>query len=197
MNDNTDPLQGETQKPLNVFRGSERDWTEQYAAIGEFVAEFEKICFYLRFTIGAVLQLHGLKTWKLGEIILNQRCFTAEPLSSCLSAIVGETVSNEEVRAKMKAFAGAFQKLSSTRNELLHGTWFIGSDVNEVTDNEAPMELHAEKRTPNSDGARVKTVARSLEEIRRHVAEARRVKELCIDLRVSIMKEVWDVTEHL
>src|SRR5690349_14749858 len=135
---------------VNVFRGEERDWTTQYAAIGEFVVEFEWICWHIRHLISIVLQLNGLNNWKLGEIIINQKSFSADPLVLSLSGIIGETLSaNVDVMAKMNDFRKGFQNLISVRNDLVHGFWMIGSDVVEVTDQEQPTEIHNERRTPN------------------------------------------------
>jgi hypothetical protein len=172
MNDN------EEARALNIFRGEERDWTPQYAAIGEFVVEFEWICWHIRHLISMVLQFHGLNNWKLGEILLNQPCFSADPLASCLSSIIGEILSaNVDVMDKMKNFRSGFQDLIRVRNDLLHGFWMIGPDVVEVTDQELPTEIHGERRTPNKAGANIKTI-QTIAEIKEHINEARRVKEL-------------------
>ncbi len=108
MNDDSQP------QSLNVFRGDERDWTQQHAAIGEFVIEFEWICWHIRHLISMVLQFHGLNNRKLGEIILNQPSFSADPLASSLSSIVGEILSaNVDVMTKLTEFRSGFQKLTS------------------------------------------------------------------------------------
>ncbi len=181
MNDDSQP------QSLNVFRGEERDWTQQYAAIGEFVVEFEWICWHIRHIISMVLQFHGLKNWKLGEIILNQPSFSADPLASCLSSIVGELLSNNiDVMAKMNEFRSGFQNLSRVRNDLLHGFWLIGPDVVEVTGHEEPTEIHGERRTPNKRGANIKTI-RTIAEIREHINEAKRLKELSKALTSAVI----------
>jgi len=181
MNDDSQP------QSLNVFRGEERDWTQQYAAIGEFVVEFEWICWNVRHLINGILQFHGLNNWKLGEIILNQPSFSADPLGSCLASLVAETLSdNAEVMTKMKEFKIAFQGLIKVRNDLLHGSWLIGADVVEVTEQEQPTEIHGERRTPNKDGANIKTIT-TIAEVQERVMEAKRVKELCKGLTGNII----------
>jgi hypothetical protein len=184
-----DIMDDDTSEPqsLNVFRGEERDWTQQYAAIGEFVVEFEWICLHIRHTISMVLQFQGLNNWKLGEIILNQPSFSADPLASTLSSIIGEILSaNVDVIGKMNEFRSGFQKLSRVRNDLLHGFWLIGPDVVEVTDHDTPTEIHGERRTPNKRGANVKTVL-TIAEIKEHINEAKRLKQLSKALMSAVI----------
>lgn len=185
MNDDSQP------QSLNVFRGEERDWTQQYAAIGEFVVEFEWICWHIRHLISMVLQFHGLNNWKLSEIILNQPSFSADPLASSLSSMIGEILSaNVDVMSKVNEFRSGFQKLSRVRNDLLHGFWLIGPDVVEVTDHEHPTEIHGERRTPNKGGANIKTV-RTIAEIKEHINEAKRLKELSKALMSAVVIAIY------
>jgi hypothetical protein len=174
-------------RALNVFRGEERDWTTQYAALGEFVVEFEWICWQVRNLINIILQLHGLNNWRLGEIILNQTCFSADPLGSCLSGMVGEILSGDsDVMAKMNDFRNGFPKLCKIRNDLLHASWLIGPDVVEVTDSVQPTEIHGERRTPNKHGANRRSI-RTIDQIKAHINEAKRLKEVSKSLTSAVV----------
>jgi hypothetical protein len=183
--------QNSERESLHVFRGEERDWTLQYAAIGEFVVEFEWICWHIRHLISMILQFHGLNNWKLGEIILNQPSFSAEPLASSFSSIVGEILSdNVDVMTKMNEFRNGFQKLTRIRNDLLHGFWLIGPDVVEITGHGQPTEIHGERRTPNKGGANIKTI-RTIAEIKEHTDEAKRLKELGKALTSAVILAIY------
>src|SRR3954453_24140864 len=63
-------------------------WSLHYQAIGEFVAEFEKITTALRFGYGCILQARGLKDWTLSHYILHIPTIGPEHLAICLSAAV-------------------------------------------------------------------------------------------------------------
>ena len=163
---------------MNRFPGDQRDWTAQYAALGQFVVEFEWICWYLRFHACALLQMHGLKKWPLAEVIMNQRVFTADPLFACYASMVAECLGSDHALIKeLDALRKEFQELCKTRNDLLHASYLIGGDVVEISDKEAPSEVHAEKRTPNKHGARVQILARTIDEQLKYVASATAVKE--------------------
>lgn len=178
---------------MKRFPGNERDWTPQYAAIGQFVVEFEWICWHLRFHVCTLLQIHGLKKWPLAEIIMNQRAFTAEPLFACYASVVAECLGAEHVLLReLDGLRKEFQDLSKTRNELLHASYMIGSDVVEVTDKDSPSETHAEKRTPDKHGARVQILARTVDEQQKYVATAIAVKERFKEFAPKVMMELLE-----
>lgn len=177
---------------LNNFPGAERDWTKQYAAIGEFIAEFEFICWEVRFLICSILQEQGLNNFSLGEIILNQRSFTADPLAICLSACIGHVLTdNEEINKLTQTFRKEFQELTKKRNDLIHATWFIGSDVDEVTFENEPSELAAEKRTPDTKGHKVTIVASSINDVKAVTEEAAKLKLKIREIRIKVMRTLY------
>ena len=172
---------------VNVFRGDERSWQAQYAAIGEFVVEFEWCCWRLRFAASALLQHFGLGQWSLAEVIFHQRAFTAEPLFECYASLVAEALPNDEdLLSRVAAVRKEFKDVCKLRNDLLHASYLIGPSVVEVTDKAAPTEFHAEKRTPNKTGARVQVLAESLDDMKSHIAEARLVRKHVDELFAAI-----------
>lgn len=173
----------------SVFRGSDRSWVDQYAAIGEFVVAFEGSCFWLRNSSLALLQMKGLTDGSLADVIFNQRVFSAEPLFECFASLVAEAVPKEaEVLKKISSIRGRFKDLCKLRNDLLHGQYLIGPDVDVVTTNEAPPSFHVERRTPDKSGARVTLVATSLDEMRVHIALAWKIKAELIEVFSSMMQ---------
>lgn len=177
----------------NVFRGSERDWSKQYSAIGEFVVAFEGSTMWIRYGLIAILQHGGLRQGSLGDVIFNHRIYSAEPLFSVYASLSAEALpNNEAVRSAFSSLRERFANLCKLRNDLLHAIYFIGPDVNYVTDRAQPPDFHAERRTPDKDGARVVDVARSLEEMGKHIAEAWAVKQECIQLFGIVSKGLYE-----
>lgn len=163
---------------MNVFRGDQRDWKDQYAAVGQFVVEFEWICWHLRKLGNGLLLRHGLKKESLGEVVFNQRVFTAEPLFACCESLVAEALGSDHILLEEIArIRNEFQDLCKIRNDLLHASYLIGSDVVEVTDRDTASDVHVEKRTPDRKGARVQILANRTEVLVRYVAQATAIKE--------------------
>ncbi len=171
----------------NEFPGDQRDWTPQYARIGEFVVEFEYLIFFIRFEACFILQAQGLRKWELAEIIFNSTVFTAGPLFALYRSMAAQCLgSSHELIAEFKGIATRYEKLLSLRNDLLHGTYFIGPNTIEVTDKDHPSEFILDRRNPNKDGARIRKPAQSLEEFDGHIADVRALRKDMINLMTRI-----------
>jgi hypothetical protein len=110
---------------------------EQQAALGRFVEEFELMIHEIREV--CIEQLcNGLGSKErehLIEIAFHHQAMTAKPLYDIMRAIIAEIVGNRSSfhfakREQFKSLLGHIEnevtRLYSKRNELLHGTWFIG-----------------------------------------------------------------------
>jgi len=96
-----------------------------YAAIGHFAVEFEHVCNYLRIIIMTILSKEGLGNEKVMQILLSD--LTAEPLRSLVSSLISETQQLSEADRKIVSkILTSVQDLTKNRNDVLHGTWFIG-----------------------------------------------------------------------
>lgn len=120
---------------------------EIHQAIGEFVVSFEKICFAMETGISFILNAEGLRNQRVGDVILAG--MTADPLASLYAAIVAET--QDLVPDDQKIVDNAlkrFQKLTSIRNDIVHGMWFIGNGNDQTTDwsNTTTRKLHKNKK---------------------------------------------------
>jgi hypothetical protein len=103
--------------------------TEQFAALGEFIQDFEHVCFALRPIFIFCFHKNGLssKGQQLAIIAINNHYLTAEPLVSIVSAVYCEAVKDDEVAVKvMRDVEKRFKKLIETRNRVVHGKWMIG-----------------------------------------------------------------------
>jgi len=102
--------------------------TEQYAAIGRFVVEFENACGSIRSMMMRLLQMGGLKSQPLGNILLDSKSMTASPLIYAYEAMLREcglmaVPTQEEV---FNQLCKEFRDLMEVRNNYVHAHWFIG-----------------------------------------------------------------------
>jgi len=124
------------------------DQTEDlYAALGKFAVEFEHVCNYLRLIIMAILSKEGLDNEKVMQILLADQ--TAEPLRALMMSLIAETHKLSETDQNIvNKITNRVQKLTKKRNDVLHGTWFIGwaSTGDEDFTNAAGVKFKKDKK---------------------------------------------------
>lgn len=104
-----------------------------YREIGRFVVQFEHMCFELRAGITFTLQKFGLKNQQLAHILTSE--LTAEPLRTLLQSLLSEIEEFDDSDRKIfKAIFKKAQDLIKSRNDIIHGTWFIGWASEDQTD---------------------------------------------------------------
>jgi hypothetical protein len=147
----------------------------QYEALGRFVEAFEAMVDDVR-EICTGLISYGLKSAtandSLMEIAFHHQVMTAKPLYNIMRAIIAEIVSKpndfhfddrEHIKDLLSFIEVAYSHLLNKRNELLHGTWFIGYPTG--TDQFA-NEFHLKKFKVTSDGLRgAKELPKNAEEL--------------------------------
>ena len=119
----------------------EKNTKEQYESLGRFVEAFELMVHEARISGIDLISLDGSKRIKrMDEIAFYHQSLTAKPLFEMFRATMMETVTDPDFRKKHEIsdidceyFAGVFTAASAEyndlvnkRNNLLHGTWFIG-----------------------------------------------------------------------
>jgi hypothetical protein len=142
----------------NDAEEKEKNTQKQYAALGRFVQSFETMVHAAR--IGAYYLLFDGFVWdeRLGSqqaslvgISLFHQSLTAKPIFEIFRAMLMEKISekpykdvyhirDEEITiysGVLGAISGEYELLANKRNDLLHGTWFVG-----FTDSDNP---HAAK----------------------------------------------------
>jgi len=108
---------------------------EQYAALGRFVEAFEALVNEAR--DGCIEIIIGNDDTKayLAEIAFHHQAMTAKPLFEILQAMIAEIIKDPSAPefAEREAFGQVLKQinkeymdLANKRNNLLHGTWFIG-----------------------------------------------------------------------
>ena len=165
----------------------ESQTTEQYAALGQFMTEFEQICQTLRLWFVFLLGGKGLKDQTVANIIVGNQAFSAGPLIEMMEGLVGHLVGDavkrkiitkEEAKVGKDIFgktASRFRKLTKIRNRIVHGTWFIGWASPEQTDF---SEMHGYKPSPNKKGMAIKELPKSVDEMHAYIAEAKNINAL-------------------
>jgi hypothetical protein len=133
------------------------DFSPVYSAIGEFVTRFERICREIRFIYGCFLQNNGLEKWKLGEILLYNKVFTADPLNSAFLTGAIEASKDFKDATIFAAQAGSihstFKKMIELRNKILHADWITGEDVVIISDTSDMPSAHGVKKSFGRDGS--------------------------------------------
>ncbi len=96
-----------------------------YAALGQFVVQFEDVCSNMETCIIFALHSDGLRNQNLAQALLAD--LTAAPLLQSFRAIVAELRKNdiEDLRILDNA-SKRVEKLIEQRNEVVHRTWFVG-----------------------------------------------------------------------
>ena len=170
----------ERQDGSSLYRASGVDWSEHYKLIGEFVAEFEKITAGLRFQYSCILQSNGLRSWPLGEFILNIESIGPAHLSRALCAACRHLFPQE---AQLVKDEDAINKetvyIAERRNEIAHGEWHIGPEVVIVSDTPALPEKMGIKRKVSKEGMKVEQLPAA--QAFRDLIE--RTRKLVIDIR--------------
>lgn len=158
---------------------------EQYETLGRFVEAFElmvnearEICIE-RICAG----IGSSEREQLIEIPFHHQAMTAKPLYDIMRAIIVEIVnkptsSHNADAAKFKSLlghiAGEYDHLSSKRNELVHGTWFIGFVSHDDPD---AKEFFIRKYKTSADGLV------SAKELPKNASELLALRDRCDVLR--------------
>ena len=146
----------------------EASTSKQYAAIGEFAVKFEQICFALHTTILFILHGEGLRNQQVGRAVLAG--LTAEPLASTFAASVVEAKElDDDDKKVIKIALKRFKSLTERRNEIIHGSWFIGWASKGQTDF---SEMRGLKQGRSQKGVTAKSLETTVEEFQEHIKES-------------------------
>jgi hypothetical protein len=158
----------------------EQNASEQYECLGRFVEAFESMVSTVR---SACINLLSANTqyarWM--QIPFYHHSMTAQPLFDIMRGIIAEMLKDEKFRkaqrvdeSDYRAFLGVlawiateYGKLTSKRNDLLHGTWIVGFYG---LPDEATSEFAIIRHKINSDGLAVPTDLPKDAEMLRHLA---------------------------
>lgn len=117
----------------------EKQTAQLYAGLGEFVAQFEQMIFAMRYVLpmafGGGRDLTALIAPAYAEL-------TADPLRRVFGATMAIAIDQSQLPPEEKAvgykvlkgIVKRVQTLTEKRNEIVHGTWFIGWASSDQTD---------------------------------------------------------------
>ncbi|MCM3903661.1 MAG: hypothetical protein ND866_18325 [Pyrinomonadaceae bacterium] len=98
---------------------------ELYAAIGRFAVKFEHVCHAMADTIFWCLHFDGLRKEGMANAVLAG--LTADPLRKMFGAVLAEArENNEQDKKTIEGVLKRVQKLTESRNNVIHRTWFVG-----------------------------------------------------------------------
>jgi hypothetical protein len=132
------------QFPLS-FEAYNKNTKEQYEALGRFVVAFEAMVNETRNCSIALLRTeHASST--LVDVALHHQALTANPLFEIFRTLIIEFLSLPDFSVSaedrnifdnvLRTIASEYSALTSIRNTLLHGTWYIGYSTNEDPNSE-------------------------------------------------------------
>ncbi|ANI31693.1 hypothetical protein PL78_17965 [Yersinia entomophaga] len=147
---------------------------EQYALVGEFTAKFELVCFAMRTGIVALSGRHGLQNQQITHALTAE--LTAYPLSKAFHSVLMVSAElNEEQKNILAKINNRVTNLIERRNEIIHGTWFIGWSSPEDNDFSTGTGF---KPTNSKKGTGIKHLEVSTEVFRPLITECELVNEL-------------------
>ena len=161
---------------------SKKDANELYRGIGEFVVEFEHVCSNVQGFIIVLLQHAGLRDQAISHILLAG--ITADPLRTLLESLIRETRTLKDVEEKILTDGvKRFQELTQARNDIVHGTWFIGYGNKETIDfsKASGVKLHK-----NKSGAAVKRLNSTAKEFGVLTKEAAALRNIFFGLQACL-----------
>jgi hypothetical protein len=144
-----------------------------YAAIGRFVVEFEQMCFAMSNAVLFALHNGGLKDQQLGNAMLAG--LTAGPLREMTLSVFAHLYRDDLAGLQIvRDLAARTQQLTTSRNEIIHSTWFIGWASQEDTDFSRASGM---KLKNTKSGPMAMSVSNSVAEFDR---ETEKAKELAV-----------------
>lgn len=161
-----------------------------YCAYGQFAVEFEHVCHAVHTAMIFMLHREGLRNQQVANVLLAG--LTAEPLKNIFAALVAET---QELRPQDKQLIDGvlkrFKLLIEQRNDIIHGTWFIGLASSDTTDFSNAMVF---KHHRSNKGASAKSFDYDVDKLQSLTREAEALKNIFMRLHGCFIAEhpIWE-----
>jgi hypothetical protein len=170
-----------------------RQTSENFAALGRFVQEFELLVSSVRTSCVFLLGCNNSpKHQQLVNVILCHQSLTAGPLFQIMRGLYAAHIrefpehvrdDNQDVILKVLAYcATQYDDLANKRNNLLHGTWFIGFANGEQEDF---SELQVHKFCVTKNGCEPAKLPKSAAELSKLTDECQELRELISRISVT------------
>ena len=160
---------------------------ESYRLLGEFVAEFELLIFTMRSMLEREI---GAGIGGQSGIQALTAELTAWPLGRAFNSYaISRTNGNAIAQNAISTFKNDFEKLTKTRNDLVHGTHFIGWASQEQVDFSKPEML----RLKNTKGGVTNSnISISHESMAAHIVRAKQLNQVAMAIGVHLILNKWD-----
>lgn len=141
-----------------------------HAAIGEFAVSFTLVCMAMEDCIIRAMEHAGLKEANLTRSLLVG--YTARPLLESFKTVVTEMRKNDGDDMRILAnVSKRMQNLIEERNDLMHGTWFIGWSL-ALTDEEDFSKAIGQRYKRTKDGLKMVAKVGTVEQFNKMSKEA-------------------------
>jgi hypothetical protein len=169
----------------------QRQTKEQFEELGRFVQQFEQMVDAARFSC-VQLTSSSAQHQSLMNVTFHHRSMTAEPLIQIMRALYGEKIKTikpeteevDTISSILSQIGRDYSKLAGKRNELLHGTWYIGW-ANPADDDFSDLKV-AKFKTP-ATGLALAETPKKVEDLREITAECKRVGDLIRALILTLI----------
>jgi hypothetical protein len=129
-----------SETPKDESSPVDKNTKEQYEELGRFVVAFEDMVNDVRELCIFILAGFNSSQQTFVSVAFHNRVLTAQPLFEIMQTLIAEVAKDKDAWTRYKiddesatiingviaAIRGAYEKLASIRNNLLHGTWYIG-----------------------------------------------------------------------
>jgi hypothetical protein len=175
----------------------EKNAKEQYETLGRFVCAFEEMVNETRSACISIVQSMIAESTLLLHVIFNHQILTAKPLFEIMRVMIAERLKETDADDKQRAtfsdvlaqLATEYSDLTNKRNNLLHGTWFIGYPTTEDENSENFIVL---KYTGKKHGLGQLDLPQSVTELRDLISRC----ELARDW-ISVLRQCVPKSGHL
>ncbi len=149
----------------------DKNTREQYETLGRFVEAFEMLVNEVRFVCTAIMGPNPFSS-AIPQIVFHHGAMTAKPLFEIMRAMIGELTSNPNYidENEIPVFDGVlgylakeYNSLTNMRNNLLHGTWFVGY---RGTGDEDAAEFYVKKHVSTKRGLKALDLPKTASELR-------------------------------
>ncbi|BAY14015.1 hypothetical protein [Calothrix sp. NIES-2098] len=167
-----------------------KEINDLYCAIGEFVIEFEQVCFAISMNISITLLANGLENANIGHIFLAG--MTASPLGEIFSSLIPEVKNlDQQEKTIVKQIFSRFQALFQKRNDIIHATWFLPLNANSMEFETANgIKFHKSKK-----GFEIKNLKYTVKTFKELTAEAKTLRAIFYRLGVCIYDD-YDIKDN-
>ena len=174
---------------MDGVRGTnyETQTNESYAILGRFVVEFEHLVFALRLILEG--QIGSGPAGHRGVQVLTIE-LTAYPLGKAFNSFaLLRTQGNERAGKAINLFRKEFEALNEIRNDLVHGTHFIGWASADQIDFSDPDIIRVKNRT---GGVEPSGISISHSSMNAYLAKAQELTKIARAIGVHLILDKWE-----